>query len=1296
MTSVIRSFSNLFSDLAVITLARFFPSWFIKDNPKFSVVRSDDQLMLTFEFVNMTIHKASESDPEAYAVPGQDSYLIVHFQPQNIVEQAYFEQDTRVDPLPPRPDDVLDSPPVLSRMSKPSRLVFKVPADETMIYLDLERLLQKCSEYELSVAPTARPPEPKIYWLEASVFRKRFEMAPLNLLVGDLDQADLRFTPRGAEERFLPVESLTPDQPPTVEAPDVTLPLSPAQKVIQYARQRYFSANSSLEKYLGTVGDTAVVAEMVTAVLAMLPPRLRAPFLKETSIEAPYRLILSPNKYGAWFHSTKPVRSEDGQVVELWHTRLGTRLPDKLTEEDHFMRTVRAIWTRDWIYSWANKSDDWGHPPPPSDFPFLMPLDARDRHNIVHLSANFRIWYKFNNTQYHYIPQPVHVDRMMLSSLGAWLDLRGFWEPPDDDAEEVGALGVTEWKQQGTMGRDHYVRVIYKGYLAPFGHKAVLVKVTERKFHPESKIDKPGNIAYLRQRMFIIIRQPERVFGYTGLVTPEAHSYDRQMPFSSVRITTVVTPSIDRPSDLDVEPADKPAYDREMFWPHVGGEPFLFHVVAEDLEHRKVEFDAPMLFVGVNGGVATSKVNMKDARLEMERGDRAHLCTYDLLGQHMAFATSEKGGDTSFETRSLKFSIIVPDEGEPSDENTDYFTLRNASSDPDILRSYPRLVEAQVVIPSIKHLVGNATPARIQYPNQYLTAGFTGNDGQVFAELVDAVGLSFSGQGDRAGALVQPDISIKGLSRNVGLVGGDISKVMGGEFDPVDFFSNMSPMIFGAINLVDVIQGILPEDKLSSMLDKVPRFITEAMKAVDSLLTDLDTLQEIVSSTEVSTALNGLVAGLVNDLLQDYTNLTGDLEDLILGAEVTDLEAHFTTFANHIDDLGLQIPNLPTDVALETKQRLEKLVTQFQTYLKDAAQITNYIDQLISSLQVPSELKIRFEWSPALQSWHDIFINENQWTGTPASLVIAVELQAKTNLNPEPKFDALCRLTNFTLDLIGNFESFLKLHIERVEFTASSSKKPDINVVISEIEFVGVLSFVQALKQLIPLDGFSDPPAIEVDAEGIKGGFSLALPNIAFGVFSLTNLSLGAGFSIPFIGRPLSVRFNFCERESPFHLTVSMFGGGGFFAITVDPHDVQILEAAFEFGAALSIDFGVASGGVSIMAGIYYRIEAGNASLTGYFRLYGEVDVLGGIISASIELYLELRYEFSSGKCVGKATLTIEVSVFLFSVSVSITCERKFAGSDGDPSFQELMEPYIDPVSNQPIEPWTEYCAAFA
>ena len=123
------------------------------------------------------------------------------------------------------------------------------------------------------------------------------------------------------------------------------------------------------------------------------------------------------------------------------------------------------------------------------------------------------------------------------------------------------------------------------------------------------------------------------------------------------------------------------------------------------------------------------------------------------------------------------------------------------------------------------------------------------------------------------------------------------------------------------------------------------------------------------------------------------------------------------------------------------------------------------------------------------------------------------------------------------------------------------------------------------------------------------------------------------------------------------------------------------------------------------MAGIYFRMEANAASLAGYFRLEGHVDVLG-LITASLELYLELRYEFETGKAVGRATLTIEVSVFLFSGSVTIRCERKFAGSNGDPTFRQLMGLSTDPalpladelaqIHDDTRYAWRDYCETFA
>ena len=139
------------------------------------------------------------------------------------------------------------------------------------------------------------------------------------------------------------------------------------------------------------------------------------------------------------------------------------------------------------------------------------------------------------------------------------------------------------------------------------------------------------------------------------------------------------------------------------------------------------------------------------------------------------------------------------------------------------------------------------------------------------------------------------------------------------------------------------------------------------------------------------------------------------------------------------------------------------------------------------------------------------------------------------------------------------------------------------------MEFGGPLEFINQLRELVPSDGFSDPPDISVTPSGISAGFSVNLPEVQVGVFALTNASLGASFALPFDARPMLVRFNFCERQQPFSLTVSMFGGGGFFALAVGSEGVQEIEASLEFGAGISIDLVVASGGVEVKAGIYFH-----------------------------------------------------------------------------------------------------------
>jgi hypothetical protein len=254
---------------------------------------------------------------------------------------------------------------------------------------------------------------------------------------------------------------------------------------------------------------------------------------------------------------------------------------------------------------------------------------------------------------------------------------------------------------------------------------------------------------------------------------------------------------------------------------------------------------------------------------------------------------------------------------------------------------------------------------------------------------------------------------------------------------------------------------------------------------------------------------------------------------------------------------------------------------------------------------------------------------------------------------------------------------------------------------MNAMQWQGVLSFIQTLEELIPMDGFSDPPYVDVAPSGIKAGFDLALPSLAIGVFSLENMSLGADVSIPFLGDAVTVGFNFCTRDKPFRLTVMCVGGGGFVGIRLSPKGLVLLEMSLEACAQLAIDLGVASGSVSISVGIYLRLEGNDGSLTGYFRIRGEVDVLG-IISASITLELSLTYDFGSGKMIGRASVDVEISVFMFSFSVSVSCERKLAGANSDPTFGQFLGIADDGTVPIPgaldggVPAWTDYCAAFA
>jgi hypothetical protein len=283
-----------------------------------------------------------------------------------------------------------------------------------------------------------------------------------------------------------------------------------------------------------------------------------------------------------------------------------------------------------------------------------------------------------------------------------------------------------------------------------------------------------------------------------------------------------------------------------------------------------------------------------------------------------------------------------------------------------------------------------------------------------------------------------------------------------------------------------------------------------------------------------------------------------------------------------------------------------------------------------------------------------------------------------------PRSDVRGELRRFGL----RFAGVVKLTFAHLAFAAREGRKPDLTAEGLDLAFDGPLEFVNALKDVLPAGGFSDPPAVEVTPAGISAGFSLGVPSVGVGVFSLQNLALSARLSVPFTERPAGLRFALSERHHPFLVTVSLFGGGGFFALGVSARGVDEIEAALEFGGNVSLNLGVASGGVYVMAGVYFGLKGPVTTLTGYLRCGGYLSVLG-LISISIEFYLAFTYrDKGGGRCEiwGQARVSVCVEIAFFSKSVTLSIERRFAGAAGDPTLEQLVGP----------GDWEAYCLAFA
>ncbi|MCK0113417.1 apolipoprotein A1/A4/E family protein [Ornithinimicrobium sp. F0845] len=1178
---------------------------------------------------------------------GEDGHLIVDLAFQHLGEEAFPESQ-----VSPEPSGLAGH-----RAARPSRLVYELPAGQRLDW-SLEGLLEAIPRLTLKVVPLATPGPPSYPEDESPGSGPGLVLPPW--VIGPVIGPVIGRVPRRGLERAARHGAV------------------PVHRAVVGAEQ------ARLLRGLTRVGARELVP-LPRPIDPVRPrpgrkPQPRVPAGDETALEVPYRLIVSPSaEHGAFVHDVEPVLPptvpgngpEDGtgpqgadaaQRAQLWHTRLTTRVVNEDGKvvghtDGGVQRVVRAVWSRDLEAPDAGTDTDVHEP---------MSTNPIDRRSLVRQSAA---------THEGVTPVPFRVRRLYLSALGAWVDWRGSW-----DTSEYGVPSgwpgqvtpITTYRHVAQMGRDSYVRLTYPGFLYPFGHRCEWVKLTERKVHEATRT------AYLRQRNFIVLKDTTRAWT------------ERDTPLSRVTLDPLVTP--------DLDPIT-PSTPLEAFFPLRGEVPFAWDIAGTDQAGETISLSAPLLFVPdvaiidrLGDGKSPQQIGQEISALynpHRQIGAR---------GQQVSFAASAAHGDTRLEVNHLTWDGHL---------DTEAFTSR------------PYLQRSNAVVPSMRHLAGQAPGVDLEFNAAYLAddpdaeetdqPGFgPANPSALFLTLSSPpVSLDFTSGSDRAGGFVAPNLAVRALSRSLGAVGDDGSTAGGladGTFDPATFLQGALPKLFGLFDLVDLIEAITGEELT---LDDAPSFVTDALDTVSAIATQVQRLTQAIEEARQRLAADlaaaqemhqGAIEAIEDAQAQLETVATGLLSQLTaLGDALADLLEDPTAadpaadaaadLAGSLEDLRPVVnhPRMPAAVRSALSKPLEALITALSV-MED---VLDAIDTFVEGVLTPATgVSARFEWRPPIGSWPGEPPDAVFHAKDPRGFALAVEVRASAQ--GAPSADVSAELRDFALVLLPG-EPLMAMNFSRIGFRVGSNSKPEVDVVFGGMEFLGALGFIETLRRMIPFDGFADPPYVDVSPAGVTAGFDLELPNVSVGVFSLENISLGADARVPFLGDAVTVGFNFCSKDSPFRLTVMCIGGGGWVAIRLSPMGMVSLEMGLEAAAALSVDLGVASGSVSITVGVYLRLEGEAGSLTGYFRIRGEVDVLG-LISASITLELSLTYDFPTGKMVGRASIVVEVEVLFFSASVEISVERKLAGSKGDPVFREIMPP--DSAGHS--DAWSTYCSAFA
>jgi hypothetical protein len=390
-------------------------------------------------------------------------------------------------------------------------------------------------------------------------------------------------------------------------------------------------------------------------------------------------------------------------------------------------------------------------------------------------------------------PQALRPTEMWLSGLGGTLLHDTRFQPSAGANSLYGGkifdgFSVERWHEEVVLGRDIVGAVVYKGYLFPLGHRASLVKLTERLFVRSQEF---GVKAVLVQRIFLRIGR--KAMSYPALGQPLG---GRLWCAKNVSIETTQTPDLQDPfaqpgacalGDPNCNPENLSGGRIWLnkapglaFWPRVNESESGLVKFAIVIDGAMAE--TPLVFV--DNVAATSGPSLR-ALCDVYRvyAGWTSRRTMQLRDQKLRYAQELKTGDCTFKTRSLRMTVsglAQASLGAGWAEGLDNYETNSALEGAEQPPFYPAVEYASVRLEQLERFSGRkAEPLDVQYDGRYARFGFKDalpkgadqaarNPLDVFLNLRTCALLTMGASGDHSGGVGRPENYVVAVGRRNG------------------------------------------------------------------------------------------------------------------------------------------------------------------------------------------------------------------------------------------------------------------------------------------------------------------------------------------------------------------------------------------------------------------------------------------------------------------------------------------------------------------------------------------------